>query len=292
LRRYLTEIKPDLVIIREVSYPLSFFSFLECKKLGIPTIRYTQYPLELPERILTRVLEALRIVPNISITPARFSRNAHVNEETGAYYVPLITDFPFDGASRHYAPNGVVRILFVGKFVSVRKNHLLLLDALNQVKGRLNFKLTMVGGDGNADPEYLLKIRKYTSRYSLEDKVEILANVPHGEMKRLYTEADLFVLPSANEAFSISPIEAMNFAVPVIITDTNGAKHAVSNGENGYVVRTNDTADLAEKLLLAAKDAETLKRMGQNAFAYHQKEHSPELMYECFMRAVNKAVGN
>ena len=139
LRQCLKDIKPDLVVIREVSYPLSFFSFLECKKLGIPAIRYTQYPLELPERWLTRLLKFLNIVPKISITPTRIKRGNRQNPDTGAYYVPLITDFPFDGASKHYAPYDVVRILFVGKFVSVRKNHLLLLDALNQVKSRVHF---------------------------------------------------------------------------------------------------------------------------------------------------------
>lgn len=289
LRQHLTDIKPELVVIREISYPLSFFSYLECKKLGLPIIRYTQYPLELPERWLTRLFEFLKIVPNISITPARLKRGNRQNPDTSAYYVPLITDFPFNGASKHYAPFDVVRILFVGKFVSVRKNHLLLLDALNQVKNRLNFKLTMVGGDGNADPKYLALIKKHIELYNLADKVELLANVPHGEMSKLYAESDLFVLPSTNEAFSISPIEAMNYAVPVIITDTNGAKHAVIDGENGYVVKTNDTADLAEKLLLSAKDTEVLAKMGQNAFLYHQKEHSPGLMYECFMRAVYQA---
>ncbi len=289
LRQHLLNIKPELVVIREISYPLSFFAYLECKKLGLPVIRYTQYPLELPERWLTRLFEFLKIVPNISITPSRLKRGNRQNLETGAYYVPLITDFLFDGTAKRYAPNGVVRILFVGKFVSLRKNHLLLLDALNQIKNRLNFKLIMVGGDGNADPKYMALIRKHIELYKLTDKVELLSNVPHDEMGKLYAEADLFVLPSANEAFSISPIEAMNYGVPVIITDTNGAKHSVVDGENGYVVKTNDAADLVEKILLAAKDAETLKRMGQNAFAYHQKEHSPEMMYECFMRAAYQA---
>lgn len=292
LRGQIERIKPDLVVIREVSYPLSFFAYLLCNKLGIPTIRYTQYPLEFRERWLTRLFEFLKIVPNVSITPARIKRGNRLNPETGAYYVPLITDFPFDSASKDYAPEGVVRILFVGKFVSLRKNHLLLLDALNQIKNRLNFKLLMVGGDGNADPKYLALIKKHIELYGLQYKVELLSNVPHGEMGELYAKTDLFVLPSANEAFSISPIEAMNYAVPVIITDTNGALHAVENGENGYIVRTNDTADLAEKILLTAGNRETLSKMGQNAFAYHQREHSPELMYECFMRAAYQVLEN
>jgi len=288
LNEKLKEINPDLVVIREVSYPLSFFSFWECKKLRIPTLRYTQHQLELPERFLTKTLQTLKIVPNISITPTRKNPLNTVNQRSGAHYVPLITDFKFVDTDKTYYKDNLVRLLFIGKFVSVRKNHLLLLKAMNQIKTKLNFRLTMVGESRSNDSEYISILRKFLRDNDLESEVEILTNIEHNAMSDIYKKSDLFILPSAQEAFSISTIEAMNYALPVIVTDTNGTQYCVENGINGYVVKTGDIEDLKKKILLVAKDANTLKYLGHNAFVHHQKEHSPEIMYKKFMQVISK----
>jgi glycosyltransferase involved in cell wall biosynthesis len=116
----------------------------------------------------------------------------------------------------------------------------------------------------------------FVHEHKLESVVTFLHNVPYEDMPKLYQVHDLFVLPSVDEPFAISPLEAMNFGLPVIITDTNGARGCVRDGETGFVIPSNGQVTLTEKVELLLGDKTLLQTMGFNANKYVLEHHNSE----------------
>ncbi len=84
------------------------------------------------------------------------------------------------------------------------------------------------------------------------------------EVARAYAAADVFVLPSAlHETWGAVVNEAMNFSLPVVVTDKVGcAADLVRNGENGYVVPSDDVTDLARAIESLVQDPERRRAFG------------------------------
>lgn len=69
------------------------------------------------------------------------------------------------------------------------------------------------------------------------------------DVGRLHAAADLFVMPTEYEAFSLAVIEALGSGLPVLTTDVPGAGDAVVDGVNGALQRDpHDPAELARLL--------------------------------------------
>jgi glycosyltransferase involved in cell wall biosynthesis len=76
------------------------------------------------------------------------------------------------------------------------------------------------------------------------------------QLRRLYHECDLFVLPSRGECFGIATVEAMGAGMPVVVTDVGGTADIVEDGANGLIVPADDGAAFgAAVTCLLADDA-------------------------------------
>ena len=71
------------------------------------------------------------------------------------------------------------------------------------------------------------------------------------QMPMLYNAADLFVTPSLYENLPNTIMEAMACGIPCVGFQTGGIPEMITHGENGYVARYKDAADLAEGMLWA-----------------------------------------
>jgi glycosyltransferase involved in cell wall biosynthesis len=70
------------------------------------------------------------------------------------------------------------------------------------------------------------------------------------EIPKFYAIADLFVMCSAQgEHWGLSANEAMNFDLPMVLSDLTGcAPDLVVSGSNGYVFETGNIGDLASSI--------------------------------------------
>lgn len=62
-------------------------------------------------------------------------------------------------------------------------------------------------------------------------------------------QADIFLLPSVSEGFSISTVEAMMAGVPVIATRSGGPEEIISNAELGYLIPKRDSSAIVDAIL-------------------------------------------
>ena len=116
-------------------------------------------------------------------------------------------------------------------------------------------------GDGNARAALSEQVEKL----GLSDKVEFLGRIPREKTAPLYQEADVFVLPSLNEGMSNAMLEALATGLPILATDTGGAKEIVAEGQNGCIIRMKSAEDIAKKLEKLIKNPELRKKMSEDS---------------------------
>ena len=108
-------------------------------------------------------------------------------------------------------------ILFVGT-IEPRKNLDVLIDSYTKldesIRGR--FSLVLAGGKGWKIQKTLDKIDALKSRGF---KIIITGYVTDEELESLYSNATMFVLPSHYEGFGMPILEAMQYKLPVILSD-------------------------------------------------------------------------
>jgi len=89
--------------------------------------------------------------------------------------------------------------------------------------------------------------------------------VPYGnEIKKIYREADIFVLPSLTEGIPKVIYEALAFGVPIVSTDVGGIPDIIKHNHNGILIKpgSKDEIIAAVESLLERPDFE--KRLIEN----------------------------
>lgn len=75
---------------------------------------------------------------------------------------------------------------------------------------------------------------------------------------------DIGILSSNSESFSNSIVEYMAAGLPVVCTDVGGAREAVEDGVNGFVVQSGDYTAMADKIV-AILESGNVSLQGQNS---------------------------
>ena len=93
-----------------------------------------------------------------------------------------------------------------------------------------------------------------------------------------YAGFDAFCLTSINEGTPVAAIEALAAGRPVVATRVGGVPAVVSDGEDGFLVRSGDTDALAARLAELAADPALRERMGARGAARMREHYSVERM--------------
>jgi glycosyltransferase involved in cell wall biosynthesis len=133
-----------------------------------------------------------------------------------------------------------------------------LLEALAKVRTERDAELVIVGQprDGSLVPATI-------ERLGLEGAVTVAGVVDNLRMIELYASAEVAVVPSLYEGFSLPAVEAMACGLP-LVTTTGGALPEVvgADGECGLLVPPNDPGALAGAIVRALDDAGLRGRLG------------------------------
>ncbi len=85
------------------------------------------------------------------------------------------------------------------------------------------------------------------------------------ELLAYYAAADCFVLPSYREGFPNTVLEAGAMDLPCIVTDINGSREIIVEGENGAIVPSKSTDALYEAMWRMLNDNEWRESLAGNA---------------------------
>jgi glycosyltransferase involved in cell wall biosynthesis len=133
-----------------------------------------------------------------------------------------------------------------------------LLEAVAKLRAEREIELVVIGR-----PRPGGRVAKAIERLGLDDIVTTVSGVTDEELARLYGEAEVAVVPSLYEGFSLPAIEAMSCGVPVVAT-TGGALPEVvgESGRTGVLVTPDDPAALFAAISELLDDPATRARLG------------------------------
>ena len=157
-------------------------------------------------------------------------------------------------------PRSDVTILSVLR-LHARKRPLALVRALPAVLRRaqahcLDGRVRLVlAGDG----PLRAALQAEAARLGVADRLTLLGAVPRATIPSLYAAADLFALPSLNEAFGIAALEARAAGLPVVAMRDGGAAELIEHGTHGLLAEDDD--ELAAQLGTLVVDAALRRRM-------------------------------
>jgi glycosyltransferase involved in cell wall biosynthesis len=80
------------------------------------------------------------------------------------------------------------------------------------------------------------------------------------QLEPLFFCTDLFLLPSEEESFGLTALEAMNCGVPVVATDVGGLPEVIVDGETGYLRPVGDVEGMAAGAVELLTDPSRLER--------------------------------
>jgi glycosyltransferase involved in cell wall biosynthesis len=98
----------------------------------------------------------------------------------------------------------------------------------------------------------------------LVDKVTFHGFLSRPQLVDLFYNADVFVFPPVwNEAFGVTPLEAMAAGVPVAVSRCGGIVETVRDQETGFIVDPDDASALAQAMLRLLENDALREKMGR-----------------------------
>jgi glycosyltransferase involved in cell wall biosynthesis len=133
-----------------------------------------------------------------------------------------------------------------------------LLEAIAKLRVERDVDLIVIG-----KPQSEGRVARTLDRLGLNDIVTTITGVSDEELARLYGEAEVAIVPSLYEGFSLPAIEAMSCGVPVVAT-TGGALPEVvgTSGETGLLVEPNNPEALVDAIRSLLDNAPLRARLG------------------------------
>lgn len=176
-------------------------------------------------------------------------------------------------------------ILCVGRLDDPRKNICLLLHAFHQLPANLSH-LKLITAGASPPQEYWSLVESM----GLRERVSHVLRPEMSELIKLYQQATVFALPSAEEGFGMVVIEAMACGVPVVATRCGGPDGIITDGKDGYLVPLNDAPAMADALTSLCADSELNKLMGHEARTTIETQYSSEVAGKVFLDAWDRVL--
>ncbi len=222
---------------------------------------------------------------------SRFLRDETVNNYDVEKEIEVIPNFvdtetfrPIDSRNRRrlLAPNGEKLLVHTSNFREVKR----VKDAIRALKVMLDHgvkaKLLLIG-DGPDRGECQALAREL----GIWQQTRFLGK--QTELASLLSSSDVFVIPSGNESFGLSALEAMACGVPVVSSDVGGLPELNIDGETGFVVPVGDVDALADRMMNLLGDRQLHARMAKAAYRRATEEFTKERivpMYEAIYERV------
>lgn len=156
----------------------------------------------------------------------------------------------------------VFTFLFVGRIVGDKGINELVAAFKRLYEINNKIRLIVVGSyEKDLDP---LSNETYGTISSLS-AIEAVGQKNGDELLACYAASDCFVFPSYREGFPNTVLEAGAMDLPCIVTDINGSREIIIEGENGTIIPSKDENALFEAMERMIIDSFWRKKMANNA---------------------------
>lgn len=165
------------------------------------------------------------------------------------------------------------RLVFAGRLVE-KKGLTYLLDAIPALRENNKNLHLQIAGDG-PESEFL---RQQAKTLGIEDRVEFLGSVSHGELASLFHAAEMAIFPFVEarsgdvEGFGLVVIEAIGCGCPVIAGDVEAMHDIVSHDDIGLLCQPRKQGSITSAVLQLHNDNALRQRLSTNALEHVQRQ--------------------
>ncbi|MBI3447974.1 MAG: glycosyltransferase family 4 protein [Acidobacteria bacterium] len=175
-------------------------------------------------------------------------------------------------------------VLFAGRLVPL-KNLPLLAEAFAGIRERVAGARLVVAGDGPSRSEFVRRCARAGLRADgIRPDVVIAGEVPHDAMAEIYAAADLVVLTSLDESFSLVALEAMACGRAVLVPAAVYLPRLVEDRVTGRLYPRGERQPFVDAAVQMLGDPAERQRLGAAARDAAMRRHSWDAVAREFMK--------
>ena len=176
-------------------------------------------------------------------------------------------------------------ILFMSR-INLKKGLDLLLPAFKEVASQRSDCLLILAG---SDDGYLTETQRFIKEKFLEKSIRLVGMLTGNDKLAALSDADIFVLPSHSEGFSIATLEALISGVPSLLSDRVGFGEAIRETNAAHLVELTQKS-ITEGLIKMLDDETYCKTLSKNGIALVKNSYDIKLvakqLYEAFEKVI------
>jgi glycosyltransferase involved in cell wall biosynthesis len=252
------------------------YGLLRVARLGLPLVATVHHPITVDRRVEIAAATSLKRRLSLQRWYGFAAMQARVARRVPALITvsensarDIVRDFGVRRDTVRVVPVGVDTATFApsplprvpGRIVSVAssdspmKGARVLLEAVAKLGTERDVELVVVGQPKPDGP-----VAQSVDELGIADRVRFVSGLPDRELAALFASAEVAVVPSLYEGFSIPAVEAMACATPLVATRAGALPEVV--GDCGVLVDPGNPSDLAAALGRLLDDEPQRRRLG------------------------------
>ena len=161
-----------------------------------------------------------------------------------------------------------INLIIISRLV-VQKNINIVIEAMKLLDNK-NLKLSIIGEGGEFS-----KLESAIHDLNLQNQVQLLGKVDNNKISQFLLTADIFIQASDYEGLPHSVLEAINYEVPILSTETGGCKDLLNDGERGFIIpMPPDKKVIAENISFIIENKAEATKRADEAKAFINKKHN------------------
>jgi glycosyltransferase involved in cell wall biosynthesis len=286
VRRLAQARRPDFIHAHFI-FPDGLIAWHTARQLGIPYVitahgsdvpGYNPHRLKMAHRLLAPIWKRIVERAAVVVCPSEHLNRLIAATGASARTIVIPNGFEID----KFAPGPKDKRILVVTRMLERKGVQYVLQALDGLP--LDFEVDVVG-----DGPYLPTLKSMARSKQLPVRFWGWLDNESPELKALYESASIYALPSENENFPVTLLEAMAAGAAIITTESTGCEEVV--GDAGLLVPPRDVAAIRAALSTLANDCECRRAYGARARARLEEHFSWTVVGRRYGSAYHKYVG-
>ncbi len=155
--------------------------------------------------------------------------------------------------------------------IEEQKNPLMAVKVLKQLPDSIHWVWV---GDGRMR----LQLEDAAAEAGVSSRLHLLGW--QADARRFMPAFDVFALPSLYEGFPLAILEAMAEQLPCVVSDVDGCREAVIEGQTGFLCRHDDVQQWCDRILLLHDDVSRRDRMSATGLNRWKEHFSLDAMAE------------
>lgn len=179
--------------------------------------------------------------------------------------------------------NMKLRFLTVG-YVEIRKGQDVLVEAIKKLPDEIRVKceFLLVGQDSSL---FALKLKEDITDIP---EIRMIGIVDREELHRIFEVSDILIIPSREDPMPTVAAEAMMHSIPCIISDVVGTAAYITDGIDGWIFKSGDIQDLAQKVEWCFLHRKEIIQAGENARILYQTVFSMNIFERNLLALVDE----